>query len=76
MVSTLARDGKPLLQEVLVTGLGHAWSGGDDGRTKPDDRVKYPYNDPQGPDASRMMWDLLRAAHPFRQPCLCGSQVT
>lgn len=55
-VSTFSRAGKPMLQEVLVTGLGHAWSGGNDGRTKPDDRVKYPYNDPRGPDASRMMW--------------------
>lgn len=59
VVSTFSRGGKPLLQEVLVTGLGHAWSGGDDGRRKPDDRVKYPYNDPLGPDASRMMWDFF-----------------
>jgi poly(hydroxyalkanoate) depolymerase family esterase len=57
--STFSREGKPLLQEVLVTGLGHAWSGGDDGRAQPGDRVKYPYNDPRGPDASRMMWDFF-----------------
>lgn len=58
VVSTLSRDGKPLLQEVLVTGLGHAWSGGDDGRSRAQDRVN-PYNDPQGPDASRMMWNFF-----------------
>jgi poly(hydroxyalkanoate) depolymerase family esterase len=58
-VSTFARNGKPMLQEVVVDGLGHSWSGGDDGRTKPADSVKYPYNDPQGPDASRMMWDFF-----------------
>jgi poly(hydroxyalkanoate) depolymerase family esterase len=66
-VSTLKRGGKPMLQEVLVTGLGHAWSGGDDGRGKPGDPVKYPYNDPLGPDASRMMW------HFFAQHTLSGN---
>jgi poly(hydroxyalkanoate) depolymerase family esterase len=55
-VSTISREGKPMLQEVMVTGLGHAWSGGDDGRAESGDGVKYPYNDPHGPDASRMMW--------------------
>jgi poly(hydroxyalkanoate) depolymerase family esterase len=66
-VSTYSRAGKPLLQEVLVTGLGHAWSGGEDGREKPGDRAKYPYNDPQGPDASRMMWGF------FSQHALSGN---
>jgi poly(hydroxyalkanoate) depolymerase family esterase len=67
-VSTFARDGKPMLQEVMVTGLGHGWSGGDDGRENPADKVKYPYNDPLGPDASRMIWRFFsqhtRSANP------------
>ncbi|MFO1205363.1 MAG: PHB depolymerase family esterase [Burkholderiales bacterium] len=71
VVSTLARDGKPLLQEVLVSGLGHAWSGGDDGRASPQDRVKYPYNDPQGPDASRMMWGFF-AQHQLTDNPACA----
>jgi poly(hydroxyalkanoate) depolymerase family esterase len=66
-VSTISREGKPLLQEVLVTGLGHAWSGGNDGRAKPGDSVKYPYNDPQGPDASRLIWRF------FAQHTLSGN---
>ena len=70
-VSTFTREGKPMLQEVLVTGLGHAWSGGDDGRAKPGDAVKYPYNDPQGPDASRMMWRFF-AQHTLSSNPACA----
>ena len=66
-VSTLTRDGKPVLREVMVTGLAHAWSGGDDGRMNPGDKVKYPYNDPLGPDASRMIWSF------FSQHTLSGN---
>ena len=40
---------------VLVTGLGHAWSGGAAGQ---------PYSDARGPDASRMAWAF--AARQFR----------
>jgi poly(3-hydroxybutyrate) depolymerase len=69
-VSTLSRGGKPMLREVVVQGLGHAWSGGDDGRERPDDRVKYPYNDPQGPDASRMMWEFF-AQHTRSENPVC-----
>lgn len=71
VVSTLSRAGKPLLQEVLVTGLGHAWSGGDDGRQSPDERVKYPYNDPRGPDASRMIWAFF-AQHTLADNPACA----
>jgi poly(hydroxyalkanoate) depolymerase family esterase len=66
-VSTFSRNGQPVLQQVMVTGLGHAWSGGDDGRSKAGDPVRYPYNDPQGPDASRMMWRF------FSQHTLSGN---
>ena len=36
----------PLLRQVIVKGMGHAWSGGN---------PNYPYNDPRGPDAGEMM---------------------
>ena len=39
-----------LLRKVLVEGLDHAWSGGN---------AEHPYNDPKGPDASRMMWEFF-----------------
>jgi poly(hydroxyalkanoate) depolymerase family esterase len=45
------RDGRVVLRKVVVEKLGHAWSGGDD---------RHPFNDPQGPDASRLIWDFVR----------------
>lgn len=45
------RDGRIVLRKIIVEGLGHAWSGGDD---------RHPYNDSQGPDASQLAWDFLR----------------
>lgn len=45
------RDGKPVLRLIAVEGLDHAWSGGDD---------RHPFNDPQGPDASRLVWDFVK----------------
>ncbi|MEP7057636.1 MAG: PHB depolymerase family esterase [Caldimonas sp.] len=36
-----------------IAGLGHAWSGGAAG---------HPYSDPQGPDASRMIWSFVARA--------------
>ncbi|WP_131924407.1 extracellular catalytic domain type 1 short-chain-length polyhydroxyalkanoate depolymerase [Hazenella coriacea] len=43
-------SGKPLIEKWKVTGLGHAWSGGSSSGT---------YTDPQGPDASRIMWNFF-----------------
>ncbi len=40
-------------RHVLVGGLGHAWSGGDD---------KYPYNDPRAPDATALLGAFVRRA--------------
>ncbi len=39
-----------VVRKVMVDGLGHAWSGGDG---------NYAFNDPQGPDASRMIWAFV-----------------
>ena len=38
------------LRRVLVDGLGHAWSGGN---------AEHPFNDPKGPDATRMIWEFF-----------------
>ncbi len=46
-----ARDGKVVLRLIAVEGLDHAWSGGDG---------RHPFNDPQGPDASRLVWDFVK----------------
>ena len=39
-----------LLRKVLVEGLDHAWSGGNG---------EHAFNDPKGPDASRMIWEFF-----------------
>jgi poly(hydroxyalkanoate) depolymerase family esterase len=45
-------DGRPLVERVVVDGMGHAWSGGD---------PRGSYTDPEGPDASAMMWAFFKA---------------
>ncbi|HUL42258.1 MAG TPA: PHB depolymerase family esterase [Burkholderiales bacterium] len=45
-----ARDGRIVLRKIIIEGLGHAWSGGDE---------RHPFNDSQGPDASQLIWDFL-----------------
>jgi poly(3-hydroxybutyrate) depolymerase len=39
-----------LVRKIIVEGLGHAWSGGDE---------RHPFNDAAGPDASRLIWDFV-----------------
>ena len=39
-----------LMRKVLVEGLDHSWSGGNG---------EHPFNDPHGPDASRMIWEFF-----------------
>jgi len=51
-----ARSDQVLLRSILIEGLGHAWSGGDERET---------FNDPMPPDASRLLWDFLSK---FRRP--------
>jgi poly(hydroxyalkanoate) depolymerase family esterase len=43
-----------LLRKIMVEGMGHAWSGGDE---------RHPFNDAAGPDASRMIWDFVSMFH-------------
>ena len=45
-------DGQLLMRKVVVDDMKHAWSGGK--RSALD-----PYYDPQGPDASSMIWDFF-----------------
>lgn len=44
------QDGRIVLRKIIVEGLGHAWSGGDE---------RHRFNDPQGPDASRIIWEFV-----------------
>jgi poly(hydroxyalkanoate) depolymerase family esterase len=44
---------KIVVRHVLVDGLGHAWSGGDD---------RHPYNDPRGPDATALLSAFVKRA--------------
>ena len=41
-----ARDGRIVLRRIIIEGLGHAWSGGDE---------RHSFNDSQGPDASQLI---------------------
>ena len=43
-------NGRVVLRKIVIEGLGHAWSGGDD---------RHEFNDAAGPDASRLVWDFV-----------------
>jgi poly(hydroxyalkanoate) depolymerase family esterase len=44
------QQGRVILRQILVQGLGHAWSGGDS---------HYEFNDADAPDASRLILDFV-----------------
>jgi poly(hydroxyalkanoate) depolymerase family esterase len=46
-------DDRVVARHVLVDGLGHAWSGGDD---------RHPYNDPRAPDATALLGAFVQRA--------------
>lgn len=48
-----AQDDKVWMRKVNILKMGHAWSGGSS---------QGSYTDPQGPDASRMMWEFFQSA--------------
>ena len=48
-------DGRTAVERYLVTGMGHAWSGGSSAGS---------YTDPQGPDESTLAWQFF-AANPM-----------
>jgi poly(hydroxyalkanoate) depolymerase family esterase len=53
-----------VLRSILIDGLGHAWSGGDE---------REAFNDPTPPDATSLMWEFLcelRRPAPPRWPLL------
>ena len=54
--SDFTRSEQLVLRSILIEGLGHAWSGGDE---------RERFNDPMPPDASRLLWDFLSQ---FRRP--------
>ncbi|HVN45117.1 MAG TPA: PHB depolymerase family esterase [Steroidobacteraceae bacterium] len=49
-------NGQALVRKIVVEGLGHAWSGGDE---------RHQFNDAAGPDASRLIWEFVSQ---FRRP--------
>jgi poly(hydroxyalkanoate) depolymerase family esterase len=49
---TDAKSGAVILEYYLVSGLGHAWSGGSTAGT---------FTDPEGPDATKLMWQFFAA---------------
>lgn len=48
------QNGVTVMEKTIVDGMGHAWSGGSTAGS---------YTDPQGPEASLMMWQFF-VAHP------------
>ena len=54
--------GRVVIRKVLVTGLGHAWSGGPD---------HYHFSDPRGPNASELICDFF-AEHGLRNASTPG----
>lgn len=59
-----ARSDQVLLRSILIDGLGHAWSGGDE---------REVFSDPTPPDASGLIWDFLsklRRPAPQRWPLI------
>ena len=52
-ISDWTDGGRVIVRHVLVEGLGHAWSGGDE---------QYAYNDSHGPDATALLGGFVRTA--------------
>jgi poly(hydroxyalkanoate) depolymerase family esterase len=44
------QEGRTVLRQIIIEGLGHAWSGGDD---------RYRFSGSTGPDASRLIWEFV-----------------
>lgn len=51
LVTTARSRGEVLAQHYAIEGMGHSWSGGD---------PAFPYADPAGPDASRILWNFFK----------------
>jgi len=56
-VSDVHRAGQVVVRKVIVSGLGHAWSGGPS---------QYQFSDPRGPNASELICDFF-AEHGLRE---------
>jgi len=49
-VVTWSHRGRPYIKRYMIETLGHAWSGGDN---------QYEFNDPHGPDATKIILDFF-----------------
>ncbi len=59
LVTDYKLRGRSIATLALVQGLGHAWSGGAAGQ---------PFSDPQGPDASRLVWAFAQRQFALQPP--------
>ena len=59
-ITDVRYGGQTVIRKVLVSGMGHAWSGGPD---------RYPFGDPKGPNASELICDFF-AEHGLRTSTL------
>ena len=60
------RGDRLLSRKVLVEGLDHAWSGGSG---------EHAFNDPKGPDASRMIWEFFADFQRSEQKTVAAAMV-
>jgi poly(3-hydroxybutyrate) depolymerase len=49
--SVIGEDNEPFIQRYMINHLNHSWSGGDG---------KYRYNDPKGPDATKLIVNFFK----------------
>ena len=56
-ITDILRGGRVLIRKIIVSGLGHAWSGGAE---------DYQYSDPRGPNGSELICDFF-AEHGLRE---------
>lgn len=62
-ITDMRRSGHTVIRKVVVSGMGHAWSGGPD---------RYPFGDPKGPNASELICDFF-AEYGLRDALTAGA---
>jgi poly(hydroxyalkanoate) depolymerase family esterase len=65
-VRDYVKGGRRVVRTVLVRGLGHAWSGGDD---------TVPFHSSKGPDVTGMLWEFFKHQRRVRQHSSAASSA-